>query len=154
MANAAQLVNNIHTSFLADGDRFTVTPVFHVFEMYAAHHGGTSVRTIFSAPSLPDKSANGLWGLGGSCSLHGKHGVLTVVNPDAQNARETEIEFRGARISGMQATVLSSSDIHAHNTFEHPQALEPARVKVSAGGSPMLHEFAPASVTRLEFDLA
>ncbi len=153
MANAAQLVNNIHTSFLADGDRFTVTPVFHVFEMYAAHHGGTSVRTVFSAPSLSDKAANGLWGLGGSCSLHGKHAVLTVVNPDAKSPSETEIEFRGARISGVQATVLSAGDIHAHNTFEHPRALEPASEKVSFSGSPMVYRFAAASVTRLEFDL-
>lgn len=46
MANAAQLVNNIHTSFVAAGEKFTVTPVFHVFEMYTAHQGGTSVRTL------------------------------------------------------------------------------------------------------------
>ena len=41
MASAAQLINNIHTSFIAVGDRFTVTPVFHVFQMYAPHQGGT-----------------------------------------------------------------------------------------------------------------
>lgn len=154
MANAAQLVNNIHTSFLADGDRFTLTPVFHVFEMYAAHHGGTAVRTLFSAPSLRDKSANGLWGLGGSCSLHGKHAVLTVVNPDTQNPLETEIDVRGTRISGLRAMVLSSNDIHAHNTFDQPHALEPAEEKVTGTGSPATYRFAPASVTRLEFDLA
>ena len=142
-----------HTSFLADGDRFTLTPVFHVFEMYAAHHGGTSVRTMFSAPSLSDKSATGLWGLGGSCSLHGRHAVLTVVNPDARNARETEIDVRGTRISGVRAMVLTSSDIHAHNTFEQPHVLEPAEENVTGTGSPTTYRFAPASVTRLEFDL-
>ncbi len=45
MANAAQLINNIHTSFVAREDKFTVTPVFHVFEMYAAtprRNGGSS----------------------------------------------------------------------------------------------------------------
>src|SRR5207253_11233974 len=49
----------------------------------------------------------------------------------------------------VQATVLSSSDIHAHNTFEHPRALEPSSEKLAAGGSPMTYRFAPASVTRL-----
>ncbi len=53
MACAAQMINNIHTSFIAVGDRFTVTPVFQVFEMYAPHQGGTSVRTLLSAGKLP-----------------------------------------------------------------------------------------------------
>ena len=39
MANIAQLVNNLHSLFLADGDRFVATPNFHVFEMYRPHHG-------------------------------------------------------------------------------------------------------------------
>jgi alpha-N-arabinofuranosidase len=153
MANAAQLINNIHTSFLAVGDRFTVTPVFHVFEMYAAHQGGTSLRTLISAPRLSQPSAQPLWGLAGSSSLHGKHVVLTVVNPDTQNAQETEINVRGSKISGVRATVLTSSDIHAHNTFEQPHAVMPVEDTKIASGSPLTYRFAPASVTRLEFDL-
>ena len=35
MANVAQLINNLHSLFLATGDKFIVTPNFHVFEMYA-----------------------------------------------------------------------------------------------------------------------
>jgi alpha-N-arabinofuranosidase len=154
MANAAQLINNIHTSFLAVGEKFTVTPIFHVFDMYAAHQGGTSVRTIVSAPRLGQSSADGLWGLGGSCSLHGKRAVLTIVNPDTSNAQETQIAASGTRISNVRATVLTSNDIHAHNTFEQPNALKPSQQAVAAGGSPLVYSFAPASVTRLEFDLA
>jgi alpha-N-arabinofuranosidase len=154
MANAAQLVNNIHTSFVAVGDKFTVTPVFHVFEMYAAHQGGGSVRTEFSAPHLQAKSAQSLWGLNGSCSLHGKHAVLTVVNPDAQSAQDSEINVRGSRISNVLSTVLASTDIHAHNTFAQPRALEPVEKAVESGASPLMYRFAPASVTRLEFDVA
>ena len=152
MANAAQLVNNIHTSFLAAGDKFTVTPVFHVFEMYAAHQGGTSVRTAVLAPRLKPEAAHGLNALSGSCSLHGKRAVLTVVNAHHESAVETEIAVRGARLSPVAATVLTSKDIHAHNDFENPRALEPATEKLS-GGSPFVHSFPPASVTRLEFDL-
>jgi alpha-L-arabinofuranosidase len=133
---------------VAVGDRFTVTPVFHVFDMYAAHQGGTSVRTEFSAARV----SHGLAGLTGSCSLHGKHGVLTVVNPDVQNTQETEISVRGAQLSGVKATVLTSSDIHARNTFEHPHALEPIDER-NVRGSGGVYRFAPASVTRLEFEL-
>jgi alpha-N-arabinofuranosidase len=152
MANAAQLVNNIHTSFLAAGDKFTVTPIFHVFEMYAPHQGGTSVRTEMLAPRIKAEAAHGL-ALSGSCSLHSRHAVLTVVNPDDQNAQETEITARGARLTPVSSTVLTSKDIHAHNDFERPNALEPVTEKISGGGPSFMHSFPPASVTRLEFDL-
>jgi alpha-N-arabinofuranosidase len=153
MGNAAQLINNIHTSFLAAGNRFTVTPVFHVFDMYSAHQGGTSLRTMISAPTLSQPAARGLAGLAGSCSLHGKHVVLTVVNPDIQNPQETGINVRGSKISGVRATVLTSRNIHAHNTFEQPDAVMPVEDKNVANATPLTYRFAPASVTRLEFDL-
>ena len=49
MANVAQLVNCLHSLFLAHEDRFLATPTFDVFEMYGAHVGGQAVRTVFSA---------------------------------------------------------------------------------------------------------
>ncbi|MFZ0593636.1 MAG: alpha-L-arabinofuranosidase C-terminal domain-containing protein, partial [Bryobacteraceae bacterium] len=148
MANAAQLVNNIHTSFLAIGDRFTVTPIYHVFRMYADHQGGTSVRTEIAADRLSSPAAAGLPSLCGSCSIRGKDAVLTIVNSDIQSAKQAAIHIRGANIDGMRATVLTSTDIHAHNTFDQPKALEPVARSVPAGTSPN-YEFAPASVTKL-----
>ena len=44
MANIAQLINNLHSLFLADGDRFVATPNFHVYTMYRPHHGGMGVK--------------------------------------------------------------------------------------------------------------
>ncbi len=152
MANAAQLINNIHTSFLAVGNKFTVTPVFHVFAMYAAHQGNTAVRAEISAPR--PSSAGGLWGLAGSCSLNGKHVTLTVVNPDIQSAQETQIDVRGAKITDAKATVLTANDMHARNTFEQPNAVQPATDKNVQTASPMIYRFAPASVTRLDLELA
>jgi alpha-L-arabinofuranosidase len=154
MANAAQLINNIHTSFLAVGDRFTVTPIYHVFAMYAPHQGGTSVRSVFSAPVLGEQSARGLPALCGSCSIQQKRAVLTVVNPDIKNPQETEIGIRGSRITAARATVLTSSDIHARNTFEQLHAVEPTPDNSLSAGSPMVYRFAPASVTRLDLELA
>jgi alpha-L-arabinofuranosidase len=70
-----------------------------------------------------------------------------------QNAQETEINIRGARISDARATVLTANDVHAHNTFDQPHALEPTEKPVQSA-SPFVYSFAPASLTRLEFDLA
>lgn len=154
MANAAQLINDIHTSFLAVEDRFTVTPIYHVFAMYAPHQGGNSVRTFISAPRLDTTLPAGLPPLAGSCSVQAKRAVLTVVNPDVRNAQETEISFRGSRIASVRATVLSAPDIHARNTFDQPNAVKPAEDTHVRSGSPLTYTFAPASVTRLDFELS
>jgi len=148
MANAAQLINDIHTSFLAREEKFTVTPVFHVFEMYSPHQGGTAVRAEFSAGRV-----NGLAGLSGSCSINGKRAFLTVVNPDPQNAQQTAIEVRGSQIADARVRVLSASDIHARNTFEQPNAVEP-RAETVPRASPLNYSFKPASVTSLEIQLS
>ena len=152
-----KLINTIHSLFLAYEDKFIATPNYHVFEMYSAHQGGTSVRTVFSAPrvsyTVPEK-ANSLWGLQGSAWLHDKQLVLTVVNPHHNQARETEIAIRGASIGSCQSKVLSSTDIHAHNSFTNPRALEPKDADVNISGSTFVYQFLPASVTRLQISLA
>jgi alpha-L-arabinofuranosidase len=43
---------------LAEGDRFTVTPTFHVFQMYLPHSGAQAVRAEFTAPSISNALAN------------------------------------------------------------------------------------------------
>lgn len=153
MANAAQLMNNIHTSFLAAEDKFTVTPIYQVFDMYSAHQGNTAVRTVFSVPAVSDALARGLFGLAGSCSMRGKHVVLTVTNPDVQNPQTAEIVIRGATLANPRATHLTSKDIHARNTFTEPDVVKPSPGGGSDATSAGVQTFPPASVTRLEFDL-
>ncbi|HJQ31642.1 MAG TPA: alpha-L-arabinofuranosidase C-terminal domain-containing protein [Pyrinomonadaceae bacterium] len=161
MANPAQLINTIHSLFLAYEDKFIVTPNFHVFEMYTPHQNGQSLRTEFIAPrvsymrggSSPGRQE--FWGLAGSASLNGKTLTLTAVNPDVKNARETEIDIVGARVAAGQARVLTSTDIHAHNSFQNPRGLEPRDEPVSVGAEGRLvYRFSPASVTRLTLTLA
>jgi alpha-N-arabinofuranosidase len=157
MANVAQLVNCLHSLFLAHEDKFILTPNYHVFEMFMPHMGGIAVRSLFSAPGISytrnSKPAQ-FWGLAGSASLTGKQLTLTVTNPHASESRETEIAVRGASISAAQARVLSGRDIHAHNTFENPRAVEPRDDKISIGAGLLAYSFAPASVTRLQLTLA
>ncbi|HWP42006.1 MAG TPA: alpha-L-arabinofuranosidase C-terminal domain-containing protein, partial [Blastocatellia bacterium] len=158
MANIAQLINCLQALFLAHEDRFILTPTFHVFEMYAAHQGGESIRTVFSSPRSSytrNGQAATIRGLTGSASLHDRLLVLTVTNPDISQARETEIAVRGATIKSVRVTTLSDSDIHAHNSFEDPRRIEPKEGKAAeARGSVLVHSFAPASVSRLEITLA
>lgn len=170
MANVAQLVNCLHSLFLANEDRFITTPTFDVFEMYGAHVGGESVRTVFSAPRIQYQRVNGagsLWGLAGSASIKDRTLTLTMVNPHVSEPRSVEIAVRGASPSSARAVVLAApdlsrrsgeaakADIHAHNTFDQPKAVQPREQKVAApSGGMLVHELPPASVTRLTVTLA
>ena len=156
VANCAQLINCLNSLYLAHEDRFCVTPVGHVFGMYAAHQGGNALRTIFSVPNLSydrDGKRASFWGLNGSASLHDKQLVLTVVNPDVKLARETEIGVRGTSIRSGSVTTLTHSDIHVHNTFEQRNVVTPQTKALEKSGRTLTYTFPPASVTKLTLAL-
>jgi len=156
MANCAQLINCLNSLYLAHEDRFCVTPVGHIFELYAAHQGGQSLRTIFSAPNVSyerDGKPATFWGLQGSASLHVKNLVLTVVNPHVSEPRETAISIRGAAAKSGTATIVTNSDIHAHNTFEQPDVVTPETKPLEVNGGSLTYTFSPASVTKLSIEL-
>ncbi len=156
MANCAQLINCLNSLYLAHEDKFCVTPIGHVFDMYAAHQGGQSLRSVFSAPDVTydrDGKPASFWGLKGSASLHDRELVLTVVNPHVTQAREAEIGIRGASIKSGSATILSHTDIHAHNSFEQREAVKPQTKSMEIKG-PVHFIFPAASVTKLTLSLA
>jgi alpha-L-arabinofuranosidase len=157
MANCAQLINCLNSLFLASGDRFLTTPVYHVFQMYAAHQGAQAVRAEFLSPAISydrDGQPATFWSLKGSASVRGKDLTITVVNPDISQPREAEISLLGGEATSGRATVLATSDIHAHNTFDAPDAVKPRSENWSPSGRTVKYTFAPASVTLLQLKLA
>jgi alpha-N-arabinofuranosidase len=115
------------------------------------------VRTIASAPRIPYqrvKDTGSLFGLAGSASVKDKTLTVTVVNPHVSEPRAVEISVRGSTPSSARAVVLAASDIHAHNTFDQPRAVQRREQKVNApSGGMLVHELPPASVTRLTLTL-
>jgi alpha-N-arabinofuranosidase len=156
MASPAQLINCLNSLYLAHEDKFCVTPVGHVFGMYAAHQGGQALRTIVSAPNVHyarDGKPALFWGLKGSASVHGKALILTVVNPSVSDTRETEIAVRGASIKSGTTTVLTNSDLHAHNSFDRQNEVTPQIKDLQLTGGVLTIPIPPASVTKLELSL-
>jgi alpha-L-arabinofuranosidase len=159
MANCAQLINCLNSLYLAHENHFCVTPVGHVFAMYAAHQGGQGLRTIFSAPVTTydrDGKPATFWGLKGAASLHEKELVLTVVNPHVSEAREAEVSARGARVGAGSVTTLTHTDIHAHNSFDQRDVVKPQTTVlagIAGSGRVIRHTFPAASVTKLELTL-
>ncbi len=159
MANVAQLINCIQSVFLAHDDQFTVTPVYHVFAMYAAHQAASSVRTEDSAPPVSwqekDGTTSTLWGLNGSASVTGKTVTLTVANSSMTAPRDTEVAVRGGgRVRAVQATTLTAHSVHDVNSFAHPDTIRPTTADVPVGAGPLVYTFPPASVTKLTLTLA
>jgi alpha-N-arabinofuranosidase len=172
-AAVAQSINCIHSLMLAQGDKFCVTPTYHVFRMYAPHRGGQSVRAAFTASPIPNPMGNvasqvggnsyigqlppikTIAGLSGSASIKGKTLTLTVVNPNLTKPTTTEISVRGASVASAKGTVLAEKDVHAHNDFANPDAVKPfAAATGTTSGGRLTHTFPPASVTTLEILLA
>lgn len=157
MANCAQLINCLNSLYLAHEDKFVITPVGRVFELYSAHQGGNSLRTIFSAPNSHydrDGKDASFWGLQGSSSVQGKELAITAVNPSPTERRATEIILRGAAPSGASMTILTNSDIHAHNTFEDRNAVVPQTKSLSVTAGNLVVEIPAASVVALKIQLS
>jgi alpha-N-arabinofuranosidase len=157
MAACAQLVNNLNALFFTRGDKFCTTPNFNVFEMYAAHQGGTSVRAEFSSPEVRydrDGKSASFWGLKGSASLKGKTLTLTAVNPDVREVRESEIVLRGAAAASARAWVVGGDDMHAHNTLEAPDQVKTRTAEVAVRGGGLRFTFPTASVVKIEVELS
>lgn len=115
MANVAQLCNNLHCLFLADGEYEIVTPTYHVFDLYKEHQGARHIHTAGASDKL-------------SVSASEKNGVITVTMANLSFGEAREIELSSFDVPlGAQAvwTVLACEDPHAHNTFETPDAVTP-----------------------------
>jgi len=156
-ANIAQLVNCLQSLFLAYDDKFVLTPTYHVFDMYSVHQRGKSLRMIVSSPRAAytrNGQSASMRALNGSASLQERRLTLTVTNSDLRNAREAEIALRGATVKDMSGITLTSSDIHAHNSFENSRNVEPRAIGMTRVANPLVYIFPPASVTRLDVDLA
>lgn len=154
MGNIAQTINVLQAMILTDGPRMTLTPTYHVYDLYKVHQGAQSVRMICSAPDIEypaGQAQRQLTGLAGSASLNEGTLTLTVVNPHAGEPVEATIALRGdAAVDRVTETVLAYDDIHVHNTFDQPDTVTPSEPRtLEAQGASFVHTFPPASVTRL-----
>ena len=158
MANVAQLVNNLHSLFLADGDRFVATPNFHVYTMYRPHQGAKAVRIDVEAPDVAFQAGGRqqkIFRVAGSASLAGpKEATLTLVHTHATEPAEVVLRLRGGAAGQVRQTVLTHSQLNAHNTFAQPETVMPRTVDLEVRGALLRCILAPASVNRLDIELA
>jgi alpha-N-arabinofuranosidase len=143
MANIAQAVNVLQALLLTENGKVIRTPTYHVYDLYKNHQGARAIRLESSAD------------LNVSASLKNTTLTLTAVNTKIARPIEMQINLRGASAILVRQTILTDSDIHAHNTFDQPTRFVPQEPRVlPLRGDSFTYTFPPQSLTRLEMSLA
>ena len=157
MANLAQLVNNLHSLFLAGGDKLIATPNYHVFDMFKGHQDATAVRTLIETDRIAFQSETeekDIDRLSCSSSLKGNRLTMTIVNTHYSENTEAEIrllENGSYQISNQ--TVLKASDPHMFNSYEEAENVKPVVIDTNLTGRNCTITVPAASVMLLDIDV-
>lgn len=125
MANLAQTINVLQAVILTEEDKMLLTPTYHVMKMYNVHQDAQLIPIEFNSPlytfgekSLPALSAS---------ASKDKNGLIhiSVVNIDATKENTIEIDLKELGVQKMTGTILSSSKLQDHNTFNNPNKISP-----------------------------
>jgi alpha-N-arabinofuranosidase len=167
MSNIAQMVNVLQAMVLTEDEKMCITPTGHVYAMYALHQGGQAVRmtltsdgTTVKMPDLRDMTSPRLTSrelslpyVAGSASVKGKSLFLTLTNCHATESIDAQVKLLAGAANGARARVLSG-EIHARNTFDKPETIQPQAHEVKANGASLTVPLPPASVVAVEVALS
>lgn len=150
-ANIAQMVNVLQSILFTEGDKMILTPTYFVFEMYKVHQHAALIPVSFKSPdyTLQGKSIPAVT----VSASRDKAGLVhvTLTNADPHKEIELSIEVRGSRPGKIAGTVLTASEISAHNTFENPGSVKSLPFKdIKISGNMLTVKLPAASVVLIE----
>ncbi|AWI10526.1 alpha-N-arabinofuranosidase [Ereboglobus luteus] len=127
MTNIAQTINVLQAMILTDKGKMVLTPTYHVFNMYKAHQGATSLPLALSTPNyehggktIPAVSATA------SRTKDGQiHISLVNTNPSAPATVRCEIAGLEKQPKVTSGQLLTAPAINSVNTFDLPRVVEP-----------------------------
>ena len=126
MANISQMVNFLHSLFFINGKDCIVTPTYHIYDMYKEHQGAECVTTTVTDNEKFEDS------ISVSASVKDGKTLVTVCNVSHENSVEFQLRAVDMDIpETAEATILYNADIHAHNTYEQPEAVMPEKITVN-----------------------
>ncbi len=127
MANIAQTVNVLQAMILTSKERMLRTPTYWVFEMFKVHQGGTFLPVELRSPDyvlgqerIPMVSASATKAPDGS-AIH-----LSLANTSPTQTVTLSVKLAGFTPKAVAGRVLTAPEMTAHNTFEAPDAVQPA----------------------------
>ena len=113
MANIAQMVNVLQSMILTEGDKMVKTPTYHVFNLYKNHMDATKIDSWGDSKETT------------SYTVTKKDGVMTLsfCNYAIDESDEVTLDL-GFDIQDVNAEILVSETMDAHNTFEEPEQVK------------------------------
>jgi alpha-N-arabinofuranosidase len=154
MANIAQTINVLQAMILTDGARMTLTPTYHIFEMFKGHHDATSLPFYLSSEDYT-KGDQVIPAVSASASIKDGKITLSLAHTDPTREASIECDLRGVQISGVSGRILHADKPQAHNTFEAPETVAPRDFNSTQLNDTKLSlTLPPASVVTLELNVA
>ncbi|MDP4185126.1 MAG: alpha-N-arabinofuranosidase [Bacteroidota bacterium] len=129
MANIAQVVNVLQSIILTKNEKMVLTPTYHVFDLYQVHQDATLLPSKLEAPVLKAEEKD-IPELSASASKD-KNGAIhiSLVNIDPTNPVELTCDLQGKKATTVTGKIITASGLSVYNTFENPNAIQPAEFK-------------------------
>ncbi|MCR5675881.1 MAG: alpha-N-arabinofuranosidase [Lachnospiraceae bacterium] len=125
MACLAQMINVLQSVILTEGDRMVKTPTWHVLHQFRHHQGA---ELLESALTEAGETGTEKWTVPAVTeSVSRKDGIITITlnNLSLTDAQEVTVQFtEDAARTVTEATVVTGSDVHDHNTFDTPETVK------------------------------
>lgn len=147
MTNIAQLINCLQSLFLAHEDKFLLTPVFHVFEMYKGHKGAFALRTLADSEltqRVPRCAA--------SATMKDGKVLVTAINSSHNQPLDAVVTLQGMSPKSASARILAGK-LQDHNTFDAPTRIQPTAGTATVQGGEVRASMPPSSVISIEVTL-
>jgi alpha-N-arabinofuranosidase len=128
-----------------------LTPTYHVFDLFTPHHDATLLPIVldegaytFDGDSVPAVSASASRDSAGT--MH-----ITLANLDPNGERTIAVDIRGLSVSSVAGRILTAPAMNAHNTFDDPEAVQPAPFRdARLTGGKLVIDLPAKSVVALE----
>ncbi|TBL78976.1 alpha-N-arabinofuranosidase [Paenibacillus thalictri] len=158
MANIAQLVNCIHSLFLAKGDACVATTSYYVFDMFQAHQEAVCLKTEIGGQPITyslDGMTYDMPGISCSASLKDGNLAITLANIALDEDQPVKLSLYGGEYEGEGSmVVLASSNPRDGNSFEEPYKVTPSEQLLWAVGQELTVTIPKASVVLLKLPVA
>ncbi|MCS7119615.1 MAG: alpha-L-arabinofuranosidase C-terminal domain-containing protein [Nitrososphaerota archaeon] len=168
MANLAQTVNVLQSLIHTEGHKITLTPTYHLFDIYKEHMGNYALNANVDSPiichptqKMVEKSPSGalkpLRAVDASASLdrEKKKIVVTLVNQSLDEDFEVRIKvIEGKTIKAAKIYILGSADVRDYNGFEFPYKVKPRSSYEEISGDTLTYTAPRHSISGLILDLA
>jgi alpha-L-arabinofuranosidase len=129
MANIAQLINVLQAVILTEGSRMVLTPTYHVFNMYKVHQDASLLSVSLNSPQYSFEDEN-IPVLNASASVDDENRInISLCNASHNETTEIIIRLDGFLIDKVTGTILTSSEMNTHNTFDSPSNIAPVPFK-------------------------